>query len=326
VHGSTPQDAVVGGAQLAQLDAVSVGGMPVVLGVRWESAARLAHAALGYDPVLVSLLVPGLLCAFFVRNLRGVALFVLGWLCFFLVNQSDHVRYLLPGLAAGCLPAAACAEALWRRPWARGVLVVLLCAPLVQAARFACILGREDTRVEGARVAATGEGLLLVDRYGPELPLDRESLLLLRDLRRSRGEDLRLREAARLARLESGAESGGVRAVRIEELLDGDERSGAISVKRGLESRGATPEQLLRAIGARRVLEVRREADLPGGRDEGHLYAHLWRDGREVARVDPARAGVEPREMRLPTEMEFPLVALWQVWRPGPRLRLVEMP
>jgi hypothetical protein len=24
--------------------------------------------------------------------------------------------------------------------------------------------------------------------------------------------------------------------------------------------------------------------------------------------------------------MEFPLVALWQVWRPGPRLRLVEMP
>jgi hypothetical protein len=45
-----------------------------------------------------------------------------------------------------------------------------------------------------------------------------------------------------------------------------------------------------------------------------------------VARVDPARAGVEPREMRLPTEMEFPLVALWQVWRPGPRLRLVEMP
>ena len=326
VHGSTPQDAVVGGAQLAQLDAVSVGGMPVVFGVRWESAARLGHAALGYDPVLVSLLVPGLLCAFFVRNLRGVALFVLGWLCFFLVNQSDHVRYLLPGLAAGCLPAAACAEALWRRPWARGVLVVLLCAPLVQAARFACILGREDTRVEGARVAATGEGLLLVDRYGPELPLDRESLLLLRDLRRSRGEDLRLREAARLARLESGAESGGVRAVRIEELLDGDERSGAISVKRGLESRGATPEQLLRAIGARRVLEVRREADLPGGRDEGHLYAHLWRDGREVARVDPARAGVEPREMRLPTEMEFPLVALWQVWRPGPRLRLVEMP
>lgn len=326
VHGPTPQDAVVGGAQLAQLDAVSVGGMPVVFGVRWESAARLGHAALGYDPLLVVLLVPGLWFAWRLRALRGVALFVLGWLCFFLVNQSDHVRYLLPGLAAGCLPAAACAEALWRRRPARVVLAMLLFVPLAQAARFAWLLGGRDTRVEGARLAQEGEGLLLVDRYGPELPLDRESLLLLGELRRARGEDLRLREAARLARLESGAESGGVRAVRIEELLDGDERTGAISVKRGLEPRGATPEQLLRVIGARRVLEVRRAADLSGGRDAGHLYAHLWRDARELSRVDPARAGAEPREMRLPTEMEFPLFALWQVERPGPRLRLVQLP
>lgn len=326
VHGSTPQDAVVGGAQLAELDAVSVGGMPVVLGVRWESVARLSEAALGYDPLLVLLLVPGLWFSWRVVALRGVALFVLGWLCFFLVNHSDHVRYLLPGLAAGCLPAAACAQALWTRPATRFALVALLCLPLVQAARFACVLGGTDTRVEGARLAATGEGLLVVDRYGPELPLDRESLLLLRELRRSRGEDLRLREASRLARLEAGLEAGGVRAVRIEELLDGDERTGAIAIKRGLEARGATPAELFASIGARRVLEVRREADLPGGRDEGHLYAHLWSDARELARVDPSRAGSAPREMRLPTEMEFPLVALWQVERPGPLLRLVELP
>lgn len=330
VHGRTPTEAVVGGAQMQQLDGMTVGGMPVVFGIRPESAERLAATVFGYDPVLVLLALAGVVVGLRSARLRAVALFTVVWSAFFLFNQSDHVRYLLPGLVVATILAGACAERLWERGATRVLLVLLLAVPLVQAVRFAAVLGRHDTRAEGARLAAQAGGLVLVDRYGPDLELDKESLLLLRDLRRERGEDLRVREAARLARLESGAESGGVRAVRLEELFDGDERSGAIAVRKGLEARGATPAALLRSLGAVCVLEVRRrsEGDLAAP-DRAHLYDELWAGGRELARVDPAgegsrRAGA--REMLLPTEMDFPLTGLWTVERPGPALRLVELP
>jgi hypothetical protein len=38
--------------------------------------------------------------------------------------------------------------------------------------------------------------------------------------------------------------------------------------------------------------------------------------------IDPASGPAGTAEAFLPTEMEFPLVALWSVKRPGPRLEL----
>ena len=38
--------------------------------------------------------------------------------------------------------------------------------------------------------------------------------------------------------------------------------------------------------------------------------------------IDPSRPGTTAREARLPTELELPIVSLWQVVRPGPRLAL----
>jgi hypothetical protein len=120
--------------------------------------------------------------------------------------------------------------------------------------------------------------------------------------------------------------------VRIEELLDGDERDGSIAVKQGLQARGATPQAVLQSVAVTHVLEVRRRSagDLAAV-DRYHLYAHLWSTGRELARIDPSSAGSSGTasstadEMLLPVEMDFPLTALWSVNRPGPALRLLAL-
>jgi len=339
VHGLTPAEAVVGGAQMQQLNGLTVGGMPVVFGLRVESAERLIGTILGYDPVLVLLAVLGLVLAWRTPRLRAVALFVVVWSGFFLFNQSDHVRYLLPGLMVATILGGVAAERLWATRSARVVLLLLLCLPLVQALRFTHVLGARDTRASGAQLVAqelaraVPRGRVLIDRYGPDVELDRESLLLLRELRQARGEDLRVREAARLSALESGALQGGVSAVRIEELLDGDERDGSIAVKQGLQARGATPQAVLQSVAVTHVLEVRRRSagDLAAV-DRYHLYAHLWSTGRELARIDPSStvsssgtASSTANEMLLPVEMDFPLTALWSVNRPGPALRLLAL-
>ena len=129
--------------------------------------------------------------------------------------------------------------------------------------------------------------------------------------------------------------------MRIEELLDGDERDGSIAVKQGLQARGATPQAVLQSVAVTHVLEVRRRSagDLAAV-DRYHLYAHLWSTGRELARIDPTciDPGSDPGsagssgtasstadEMLLPVEMDFPLTALWSVNRPGPALRLLAL-
>ena len=136
-----------------------------------------------------------------------------------------------------------------------------------------------------------------------------------------------------MSALESGALQGGVSAVRIEELLDGDERDGSIAVKQGLQARGATPQAVLQSVAVTHVLEVRRRSagDLAAV-DRYHLYAHLWSTGRELARIDPSStvsssgtASSTADEMLLPVEMDFPLTALWSVNRPGPALRLLAL-
>ena len=52
--------------------------------------------------------------------------------------------------------------------------------------------------------------------------------------------------------------------------------------------------------------------------------APLADGAREIATINPGR-GELPREAFLPTEMDFPLTGLWQVTRPGPVLRIVEL-
>jgi len=51
----------------------------------------------------------------------------------------------------------------------------------------------------------------------------------------------------------------------------------------------------------------------------------LVEGGREVFIVSPAGGRERPREAFLPTEMDFPLTALWRVERPGPFMASYEL-
>jgi hypothetical protein len=50
--------------------------------------------------------------------------------------------------------------------------------------------------------------------------------------------------------------------------------------------------------------------------------AGLVRERAPLTVVDPRRPLVARAECVLPVEMDFPLVALWRIERPGPRLAL----
>ncbi|MBK7643790.1 MAG: glycosyltransferase family 39 protein [Planctomycetes bacterium] len=320
VHPDHPTEKVILGAEVAQQGGIHIGAMSLVFHVRWESLVRLSRALFGYDPLLVALGLLGFLQAWKRRELRAPMIFLVAWAAFFMTNQSDHVRYLLPVAVLLALPAGLAAESFLTTRMSMAAVCVLLCFPLVEVLRLDVLLRREDTRAECERrleSLPSGE-VVAIAPYGPEVELDRASLYRLQTLRNSQREELRSREAHRLERFERGEldERAGVDAVRAEELFLVDERAGTVKVREGLEPLGSDPASVLRALHATHYLRVQRRVDS----SEPLLLDRLVAGRKPLWVIDPASGPAGTREAFLPTEMEFPLSALWSVARPGPRL------
>src|ERR1043165_810813 len=97
--------------------------------------------------------------------------------------------------------------------------------------RLATRLARPDTREDAeVRLAGLAPGsVVAIDRYGPDVELDRQSLARLERLRVSLGDGLRVREQRRKRRFEEGTVprgEQGIDAVRIEEVFEIGDRSG----------------------------------------------------------------------------------------------------
>lgn len=321
VHGRTPTAAVVG----QDAADASVGGMSVVFGLRFESLTRLAGVFFGYDPVVVVLGLGGLVLALRDRRLRPVMIFALVWAAFFLLNPSDHVRYLLPVAVLLALPAGLLVERWFAQPFGPLAAPLLLAFPLVQALRFDHLLIQPDTRaIAEQKLAglATGQRVA-IDRYGPYADLSLAGLTVLERVRATCQQGLRPREQHRKIELGAGRAQGGVDAIRVEELLQFDERARTVQVVDCLtKDLGADPLGALRALGVTHVLVVdRRPADA-----ESSLLLGRNLPGRVEWIVNPHAVRDRPAtEAFLPTEMDFPLTGLWSVERPGPLLQLVAL-
>ena len=323
-YGAVAQEQVVGGALAA--DKLSIGGQAVALGLSFDSAQRLSGALFGYDPVLLVLGLLGILAArgradaATHRTRLGVNLGLLLIGGFFFFNPSDHVRYLLPVCMLLALPAGAFAErllALCGSGGGRTLMGLLLLVPLVQALRLDWLLGQEDTRAVAEREldALPAGARVAIDHYGPTPDLSRAALARIGELR-----ELYRREGHRLAVLESGADSG-LDAIGVEELFEIDPDTHEYVVRGAARALGERPRDVLAVLGITHLLEVDRRPR-PGGNS---WLAALAQAGETLAVIDPSSGTRPPAEAFLPTEMDFPLTGLWQVKRPGPWMRLVEL-
>jgi hypothetical protein len=315
-YGPVPDAAMIGGEQ-AQ-GKLSIGAQSIVFGVSMDSLRRLSAALAGYDPVLVILGLAGIVLAFRRPVLRPLAIFVAAWGAFFMTNPSDHVRYLLPLVTLGAVPAGLAAERLASRAGGRVALGALLVVPLVQAVRFDLVLAREDTRAEAERkLEGMGEGArIAIDHYGAQVELSQVALERLAGVR-----VLRTREAHRLERLRAGAVTGGVDAIAVEDLFEVDPESGEYGVREEVQWLGDEPGEVFARLGVTHLLLVERRSHV----DEPRPLQGLVEGGREVFIVSPAGGRERPREAFLPTEMDFPLTALWRVERPGPFMASYEL-
>ena len=328
VHGAPEAAAVSGGLE----SDVQVGGQGFSYRFRAASLARMVRAFACYDPALLLLALAGLPLALARRAAWPATLWALGWGAVFLTNFNDHVRYLLP-LAVLLAPAAGFAgeRLLGARlgPW---LLVPLLALPMVQASRLGWILSRQDTRALAAERLADLDGTVAIDLYGPDVPLDGPSLERLAGWR-----DLYAREDHRRAMLDAGLEparGAGIDALRVEDLFEFDARYRASWPRPPLAGAGDDPNRILADLGVRWILLV--------DRDPGDGVPPFLLDERPALEGKPKLAPLRPaegplwvvdpagpqggaREARLPTELELPLISLWQVQRPGPRLELYRL-
>ncbi len=351
VHGPTPTEQVAAGADLEERDLVTIGagGQRLVLAVSRHTFERLSVALFGYDPLFVLLALAGLPWILARRSLWPMTLFALGWGAFFLTNQNDHVRYLLP-LVVLLAPAAGLAwERLGDGAAKRGgaaraafgaLTLLLIAAPSVQALRLGHLLRQTDTRsaaiahLDAQRASGEWPAVRLgIDAFGPELPLDAESLELL-----ARFRELGARERHRLELYRAGVEPegpAGFDALHLSALFDYEvrRRSSRLARSEAVQQLGESPDQVLAALDIGAVLLVdRTPADGlppilidPGEPAPGWpklpplsvAEAPLWV-------LDPSR-GKPARGTKLPTEVDFALLDLWQVSRPGPRMELWEV-
>ncbi|MCP3916594.1 MAG: hypothetical protein GY711_13640 [bacterium] len=332
VHGFTDRGAVAAGDAMPS-NSVSIGGQAFVFAFRGESLAKLSRAFFGYDAILLTLTLLGLIPAFALRRARPVLVFALLWALVFMTNQNDHVRYLLPLSVLCAWPAGVLGEHMWKRSVPRGVLLVLLALPLVQALRLGWVLRQEDTRSIAARELATrlepGSTRLAIDFYGPYLEPNAWSVeaLMRHKLRDPYG-----REGDRYERMQNGelARDDGWSFVRMEDLFGFDARTGASWVKPGAkEELGATPDAVLAKLGITHVVLVDRTPDDghpsiladPSPAREGERLPPLSTGSDVLFTVHPAD-GRSLRDGHLPTEIDFPLTDLWRVKRPGPKIEL----
>jgi hypothetical protein len=146
----------------------------------------------------------------------------------------------------------------------------------------------------------------------------------LDELRRRRGETLSAREEARREALVAGRSdlvSPGIDAVPLGEVFDFDERAESFVPAPALFAPGSAPRAVLRSLGITHLLVVERRPTAGGG----SLLSSLTAGKSPIWVIDPG-SDSGTREAFLPTEMDFPLVGLWTVSRPGPRLALYDLP
>ncbi|MFT5284762.1 MAG: hypothetical protein ACI8TQ_000919 [Planctomycetota bacterium] len=326
---------------------MAIGGQGIVFELRFESLKRLTMAMIGYDPAIVILSLFGLAAALARRETRAVTIFVLAWLAFFTTNQNDHIRYLLPAAVLLVYPAGMAADMLLQKRWGIAVLIPLCLFPAVQALRLAWVLRQPDSRElaleaieqlpEGARIA--------VDRYGPNIPMDRASLERLAKWR-----ELGSREQHRLSYFEADLVpfSGiGRDSLRLEDLYQFSDRFESYQLKEVIAADLAqefgeqaaalaltSTASCFELLGITHVLLVdRRPLD---GLPPAVIYGGPALDGSTNPRplvlgdqfvqvIDPSNDASPARETLLPTDMDFPLTAIWQVERPGPYMRICEV-
>lgn len=321
VHGFPEAEQTIGGDAA---DA-SFGGQSINFGRRWETFPHLARSFFAYDPILSILALLGLVPLLRRRVAWPAGLFALGWAAFFMTHSNEQVRYLLPLAVLLSLAAGALAEALWvRGPAFRIGLVVLGALPLVQGVRLGSVLATEDLRAEGERILEDlpAGTFVAIDRYGPAVDLDRQSLERLAELRQATGSELYGREATRLEALKAGWIEGGVRAIHVSDLFEMDELTGSVSVRDGLQERlGSTAEEAFERLGITHLLLANR---LEAGLSE-NLLADLVGERVPQAVLVPYEKADGVGEARLPMELEFPLTSIWNLARPGPWMGLYEL-
>ena len=320
VHGLPADEQTIGGG----VADATIRGQNIHFFRRWETFPRLAKSFFGYAPALLVLALLGLVPFLKRRAALPAGLFALGWAAFFMTHSNDHTRYLLPLTVLLALPAGLFVENALRsrKVGVRVALGLALLIPLFLSLRLGVLLGREDTRnVAEMAVAgrfAEGAGTLALDRHGPRPDLDRAALERLAALREATGSALYTREARRLERLVAGELGGGIDAIFVEDLCTTDERRGTIEVRPSLRARaGETTFEALDRLGATHLLLVNR---LGTGTAESLLAARV--EGIEPLEVFTPFRGSAGVEARLPMELDFPLVTLWRLERPGPWIGL----
>jgi len=321
VHGMPAAEQTIGG----DVADATFGGQSIDFYRRWETFPRLAKALFGHAPALLVLALAGLVPFLRRRAALPVGLFAVGWAAFFMTHSNDHVRYLLPLVVLLALPAGTFVERCWssRGAGVRVGLALALLVPLVLSLRLGVVLDRADTRsaAEAALIDRFrgGGAVVAIDRLGPRPLLDRAALLRLRAMREATGGVLYTREAARLARLEAGEPDGGIDVLFVEDLCETDERAGTIRVRPALRAReDETPAEALGRLGVTHLLLVNR---LGEGTD-GSLLASAVAGREPVETWSPYLGSGAGVESRLPMELDFPLVTLWELEHPGPWLGL----
>lgn len=326
----------------------------MVLGLRGATFVGLIRSFLGYDPVLLMAGLGGMLLALRRRALVPAMVFVLGWGAFFMTNQNEHIRYLLPMAVLMSLPAGLLLERLVQRPVGAIATGLALLLPLVQAARFDWLLRQDDTRiVAAARLAELpAESRVAIDVYGPVVPQTLSALELTASLRAATGSALYGREEHRRMMLEAGLpQAPGVDAVRLEDVFEYDLRHGGTWIREGLAAEhGATTQDVLASLGVTHLLLVDRTPEdgtppplvdpapsrplegSPPGSPPVPKLAPLELPSDVVWQVHPSwirptdSVDGEAVDAHLPTAMPFPLRDLWTVRRPGPKLQLFALP
>ncbi len=319
VHGGVAQEAVAGGAAAA--GEFSIGGQALRLGFSLSALERLSTALLGYDPVLVALGVAGAFTSALQRGARAATLFLVATAAYFLTSPGEHVRYLLPLCLLLALLSGYAGEVLLASRIGTVAVAALLALPLVQALRLDWVLMREDTRAlaEARLVSLPSGSRVAIDHYGPAVDLSQAALERIAELR-----ELRTREAVRLGELRAGRHRRlnlGIDAVPVEELFELDSKSQAYVVRPSALRYGATPADVLSRLGVTHLLLVDRRP----GDDAPRPLQPLCAQKPSVWTLSPRDDGSTPGEALLPTEMDFPLTALWLTDRPGPWMRLFEL-
>jgi len=104
------------------------------------------------------------------------------------------------------------------------------------------------------------------------------------------------------------------------QLFEVDPEDLSYGVRKSLRKLGLTPRELLGSLHVGYLVLTERR---PSG--EARPLAHLVEGAQPLAIFDPSGRAHGCDEAFLPTEMDFPLTALWQVERPGPRLEIYRL-